>query len=219
MSLRLLVACLRGQWPENELSWLCLLSMWIEALLVTMRLLKTQIRNCRIWSDWKCNGHPLVVLALGRPEKAPWWLLSQLLTYFFCERCGNELYKLALVAWGQKSLFPRWPTLHNFFCYHIYWCGDTQKGHLGCCLSLYDSPLLLQSGLYSGMCIGTWKMDASPSSTSLGGIPKSYSMPPQVESAEKGKSNKSLGGGTKSIWDAIWDASPPHLGGRTGRNE
>ena len=22
-------------------------------------------------ADWKCNGHPLVVLALGRPEKAP----------------------------------------------------------------------------------------------------------------------------------------------------
>ena len=45
--------------------------MWIEALLVTMRVLRTQIGNCRIWSDWKCNGLlPLVVLALRRPEKA-----------------------------------------------------------------------------------------------------------------------------------------------------
>ena len=44
------------------------------------------------------------------------------------------------------------------------------------------------------MCIGTRKMDASPTSTSLGGIPKSYSTPPQVASEEKGKSNKSLGG-------------------------
>ena len=37
-------------------------------------------------------------------------------------------------------------------------------------------------------------MDASPTNTSLGGIPKSYSTPPRVASEEKGKSNKSLGG-------------------------
>ena len=44
------------------------------------------------------------------------------------------------------------------------------------------------------MCIGTRKMYASPSSTSLGGIPKSYSIPLQVASEERGKSNKGLGG-------------------------
>ena len=49
--------------------------MWIEALLVTMRVLRTQIGNCRIWSDWKCNGPlSLVILALGGPEEALWWL-------------------------------------------------------------------------------------------------------------------------------------------------
>ena len=72
LRLEVLATCLRGQRPESEsLSGLCLLSMWIEALLVTMRFLRTQIRNCRIWSDWKCNGLlPLVVLALSRPEEA-----------------------------------------------------------------------------------------------------------------------------------------------------
>ena len=67
-----LAACLRGQRPESEsLSWLCLLSIWIEALLVTMRFSRTQIGNCRIWSDWKCNGLlPLVALALSGPEGA-----------------------------------------------------------------------------------------------------------------------------------------------------
>ena len=42
--------------------------------------------------------------------------------------------------------------------------------------------------------MGTWKMDASPSSPSLGNILGNYSAPPQVASEEKGKSNKGLGG-------------------------
>ena len=88
----------------------------------------------------------------------------------FCVIHGNELEGLVLVAWGQKSLFPRWPTLHHLFCYRIYWCGDTQEGHLGCCWSLYDSPFLLQSGLYSGNCTGTCNTDAFPSSPSLGNV-------------------------------------------------
>ena len=50
----LLAACLRAQGPKSKsLSLLCLWSMWVAALLVTMRFLKTQIGNCRIWSDWK----------------------------------------------------------------------------------------------------------------------------------------------------------------------
>ena len=109
----LLAACLKGQWPESEtFSQLCLRSMWIKALLATTRFLRTQIGNCRIWSDWKCKGFlPLVALALSGPEEALWWLLSQLLRYSFCRICGNELEGLALIAWGQKSLFLRWPTL------------------------------------------------------------------------------------------------------------
>ena len=104
MSLRLevtlLAACLRGQLPESEsLSQLCLLSLWIKALLVTIRFFRTQIRICRIWSGWKCNGLlPLVALALSGPEKALQWLLFQLLRYFFGEICGNELEGLALLA-------------------------------------------------------------------------------------------------------------------------
>ena len=41
-----LAACLRGQRPESEsLSWLCLLSMCTEALLLTMRFFSTQNGN------------------------------------------------------------------------------------------------------------------------------------------------------------------------------
>ena len=123
----LLAACLRGQWPESEsLSWLCLWSKWIDTLLVTMRFLRIQIRNFKMWLYWDYNGLLLlVVLALSRPEKALWWLLSQLPRYYFYVICGNELEGLALVIWGQKSLFPHWPSLHNFFCYHIFWRGGT----------------------------------------------------------------------------------------------
>ena len=115
----LLSACLRSQQPESEsLSWLCLWSLWIEALLVTMRFWRTQVRNCSIWLDWKYNGLlPLVVLALSGPEEALWWLLYQLPRYSFCGTCENELEGLALEAWGQKSLFLLWPTLHHLFCY------------------------------------------------------------------------------------------------------
>ena len=61
-----------------------------------------------------------------------------------------------------------------------YWCDD-------------DSLLLQWSGLYSGMYTGTWMMDASSSSPSLGNIPQSYSVTLWVASEEKGKSNKGLG--------------------------
>ena len=110
----------------------------------------------------------LVVLAVSRWEKALQWLLSQLPRYSFCGICGNELEGLALVARGQKSLFPLWPTLHHLFCYtgvatlrrdilvghpfttHHFYCG--QKCN-------------------SGMCTSTYKTDASPGGPSLGNIP------------------------------------------------
>ena len=76
----------------------------------------------------------------------------------------------------------------------MYWRGDTQKGRLGCCSFLYDSPLLLWSGLYSGMCIGTHKLDASPSSHSLGNVPKKLLCFTPSGIREKHKSNKGLGG-------------------------
>ena len=90
--------------------------MCIEAVLVSMRILRTQMGKCRIWSNWKCSGLlPLVVLALTGPEEALWWLLSQLPRHSFCGICGNELEVLALVAWGQKSL----PSLAKPFVSHI----------------------------------------------------------------------------------------------------
>ena len=79
-----LAGCLRSQQRESEsLSWLCHLSVWIEALLVTMRFLRAQIGNCKMWSYWKWYGLLLVVLALRGPEEALWWLLTQLLRYSF----------------------------------------------------------------------------------------------------------------------------------------
>ena len=121
LEVTLLDVCLRRQRPESEcLSWLWLLSIWIEALLVTMRFSRTQIGNCRIWSNWKCNGLlPLVVLDLSGPEEALWLLLSQFPRHSFCEISGNELEGLALVAWGQKSLFPHWPSL--LLLYILVW--------------------------------------------------------------------------------------------------
>ena len=47
------------------------------------------------------------------------------------------------------------------------------------------------------MGMGTCKMDAFPSSTSLGNIPKDYSAPPHVASEEKDKSNKGLHDGVE----------------------
>ena len=62
-------------------------------------VLRTQIGNPRIRSDWKCNGLlPLVMLALSRPEEGPQWLLSPLLRYSFCGICGDGPEKLTLIA-------------------------------------------------------------------------------------------------------------------------
>ena len=126
--------------------------------------------------------------------------MSQLLRYAFCGIGGNELEGLALIAQEQKSLFLHWLTLHHLFSYHIYWCGDTQEGHPGCCSALYDSPPLLQSGLYSGTHICTHKTDASPSSTSLGNIPGKLLCYALGGIQSKGQiKQRSWWGGTKSL--------------------
>ena len=158
-----------------SLSWLCLLSIWIEALLVTVRFLRMQIGSCRIWRDWKYSGLlPLVVVTVSGSEEALWWLLSQLPRYSFCGiwewtgRIGPSSLRTKITFYSPANPPP--PLL-----YQIYWSGDTQKGHLGCCSSLYDSWLLLRSGLYSGMCPSTRKTDAFPSSPSLGNILGNYS--------------------------------------------
>ena len=110
------------------------------------------------------------MLALSGPDKVLQWLLSQLLIYSFYVICGNELEVLALVAQGQKSLFPHWPALHHLFCYHLYWCGDVQKKNTG--FSLYQS---FGSREYSRSCTGTQETNVPHSGLSLGGIPGGYS--------------------------------------------
>ena len=45
--------------------------IWMDALLVNMRFLRTQIREPQIWADWKCSRLiPLVMQALCGPKKA-----------------------------------------------------------------------------------------------------------------------------------------------------
>ena len=191
--------------------------MWVEALLVTMRFLRTKIGNFRIWSDWKWNGFLLlVVLALSRPKKAR-ELVSQLPRWSFWGIC--ELEGLVLVTWGQKSLFPCRPTLHNPFCSHIYWCGDTQKRHLG----FFVHPFVTQWFYCVQDCTwecasahGTWMLP-------LVDLPESYSVTLWVASEKRANQTKVLAvRNWKSIWYAIRStpyASPPHLSGRTGRDK
>ena len=55
--------------------------------------------KCGIQLGEKCNRLLLLVApARSGPEEALWWFLSQLLRYFFCGICGNELEGLVLVA-------------------------------------------------------------------------------------------------------------------------
>ena len=179
-SLRLVVlaACLRGQKPESEsLSRLCLLSIWIEALLLTMKILRTQIGNYNMWSDWKWYGLLLVVLALRRPEEALRWLLSQFLGYYFLWNLWKWIRRIGPSSLRTKTTFSSLANpLPSLF---LYWCGN-------------DSLLLLRSGLYSAMCTGTLEMDDSPSSTSLGKIWGKLLCYTLGSIREKGKSNKGL---------------------------
>ena len=178
LEVTLLAACLRGQWPESEsLSWLCLLSIWIEALLVITRVLRMQIGNCKIRSDWKWYGLLLVVLALSRPEEALWWFLSQLFRYFFLWNQWERTGRVGPSSLRTKTTFSSLANpLPSLF---LYWCGN-------------DSLLLLRSGLYSAMCTGTLEMDDSPSSTSLGKIWGKLLCYTLGSIREKGKSNKGL---------------------------
>ena len=84
------------------------------------------IRNCRIWSDWKCNGLlPWVVLALSGPEEALWRLLSQLPRFLLWNlwdltgRIGPSSLRTKITF---SSLANRPPPVS------LYWCCDTPKG-------------------------------------------------------------------------------------------
>ena len=96
------------------------------------------ISEVKRYSDWKYNEFlPLVTLALGGPEKAFQWLLSQLLRYSFCGIRGNEMEGPFLIMQGQKSLFPHWPALHHLFCYSLYF------GHLMQSVDSLEKTLML----------------------------------------------------------------------------
>ena len=139
----------------------------------------------------------------------------KLLRYSFCGICGNELEGLALRTRGQKSLFPHWPALHHLFCYCLYWGGDAWKEHL----SFMFIPVLLWSGIYSVSCTGTQVTNVSPSGLAWEAFWKVTLIATQVASEE---SKVLMIRNWTSVWDAIRStpgASPPHLGGRTGRYE
>ena len=79
-------------------------------------------------------------------------------------------------------------------------------------------PVLLWPGIYSESCTGTQVTNVSPSGLSLGGIPEGYSdcTPGSIRGKVLMVRNWT------SVWDAIRStpgASPPHLSGRTGRDE
>ena len=183
MSLRLavtlLTACLGGQRLESEsLSCLCCLSMWIKALLVTMRFLETQIGSCRIWSDWKCSGLlPLVLLALSGPEEALWWFLSQLRHFFLWNlwkstgRISPSSLRTKITLSSLADTFTI--TYTDMAMSQHFYCGQdcTQECAWPCIRWMLPLAVL------------AWETFGA-----------SCSAPPQVASEEKGKSDKCLGG-------------------------
>ena len=98
---------------------------------------------------------------------------------------------------------------------HLYWCGDARKEHLSFMFVL----VLLWSGIYSGSCTGTQVTNISPSGLAREAFWKVTLIAPQMAS----EASKVL---MVRNWILVWDAirstpgaSPPCLGGRTGRNE
>ena len=169
--------------------------------------------------DWKYNGLlPLVALALSGSEVALWWLLSQLLRYSFCGICGNELEGLALVAQGQKSLFPHWPTPYHLFCYTGV--ATLRRDILVVARPFMTHHFYCGQECNPGMCTDTCNTDASPRGPSLGNTPGKLLCYPLGGVREKDKSKVLVVRNSKSVWDAIRStpgAFPLCLGGRTRR--
>ena len=133
-----------------------------------------------------------MVLALSGPAEALLWLLSQFLRYFFLWNLWKWIGRIGPSNWRKEITFsslanPPPPLL-------LYWCGN-------------GSPLLLLSGVYTGTC----KMNASPSSTSLGNIPGKLFCYTLGSIREKGKSNKGLGGMELNPFEMLSDLCLVHL--------
>ena len=93
---------------------------------------------------------------------------------------------------------------------HMWMCGDIPKGDLGC-RSSFVAHRFTQSELYSGLCRGAHKMDASRCSPGLGSIPGRLLCFTPGGVRGKDKLNKGLDGKQLKInWDAIRSA-PVHL--------
>ena len=221
LEVTLLAACLRGQWPETEsLLWLCLLSIWIEALLVIMRFLRTQIGNCKMWSDWKWYGLLLVVLALTGPEEALRWLLSQLFRYFFLWNLWERTGRIGPSSLRTKITFsslanPPPPLLLSRI---LAWWHSEGTSWLFIPLWLTISTVVR---IVLRNCTGTRNMDASPVVLVWETFWKTTLLHPKWHYRKGQIKQRSWWYGTKSVWDAIratLGASPLCLC-RTSRDE
>ena len=94
----------------------------------------------------------------------------------------------------------------------LYWCGDAWKEHL----SFMVVSVLLWSGTYSESCIGTQVTNVSPRGLAWEAFQKVT-----LTSLRVASETSEVKGWT-SVRDAIRSSpgvSPPHLCGRTGRDE
>ena len=126
--------------------------------------------------------------------------------------------------WTWKIIFfPLGPALHHLLCYHIDWCDDTQKGHLG----FLFIPLWLTTSA------AVWDMLRSVRRHTEGRFPlavlawetfwKVTALHPRWHQRKRGNQAKVL---MVRNWTSVCDAirstpgaSPPHLSGRTRRDE
>ena len=187
LEVTLLAACLRGHQPESEsLSWLCLRSMWTEALW----FLRTQIGNCRIWSDWKCNGllH-LVVLLMDQKRLSGSFCLNSLdilfvesleinwrigpsslrtkITFSSLENPFAIIY-IGVVTLRRDILVVVYPVM-----IHHFYCGQDCTQECAQAHVRWMLPLVVLA----------WET-----------FWENYSAPPRVASEEKDKSKTGLGG-------------------------
>ena len=179
-----------------------------------MRFLRISIGNCMICSDWKCNGLlPLVVLAVSRPEKALQWLLLNSLDIPFVES----------VKRNWKNWIQQLENENNFFL--------TGQPSTTSFAITYTGMVTLRRDILVVVCLFmTHHFYCSQDCIQECTWAHIRWMLPLVVLAWETFWETTLANQTKvlvvrnqkSIWDAIRStpgASPPHLGGRTGRDE
>lgn len=120
LEVALLPACLRDQLPESDdLSWLCLQSMCIEALLVTRRL-KMLIDNSRSSQIGSATGFFPGNPSSSEPaESLVFFGLNSLI--FFCGIYGNEFEEFALIAKGKNHFYLAGGTFFTSLLHILIW--------------------------------------------------------------------------------------------------